>query len=113
MNLSNAWQDALDEERFEPEVGPTGQLVKPGFSLALESDPHGPIHTLTSGADERGNPNGDMGDTATAGRDPIFWVHHAAIDWFWARWLTARGLNNDWIKQQPWANQRWSFADEQ
>jgi tyrosinase len=112
LALTEAWHDALEEDGFEAAFDSSGGLIRLGFSLALEIDPHGPIHTLTSGADEAGGVNGDMGDTSTAGRDPIFWVHHCAIDWFWARWLQANNLGADWMKLQPWAQVTWDFVDE-
>jgi tyrosinase len=90
-----------------------GSQLLNGFSVALEQNPHGVLHIYTSGSDELGRPNGDMGSTSTAGRDPIFWVHHATIDWFWARWLDRNNHDNNWIKEQPWAKQSWSFVDEQ
>ena len=40
-------------------------------------------------------------------------MHHAAIDWFWARWLDANHANDNWIEQQPWAKETWSFVNEQ
>ena len=100
LDLSDDWKTALANSKFEPTIT-GGQLIDLGFSLGLENDPHGPIHTRTSRSDELGNPNGDMGDTATAARDPIFWVHHAAIDWFWARWLNANHANDDWMNNNP------------
>ncbi|GAF48102.1 tyrosinase family protein [Rhodococcus wratislaviensis] len=57
----------------------------------LEGAPHGGVHVLV-GNDF--NPNtgdpisfGWMGDPATAGLDPIFWLHHANIDRIWQMWL--------------------------
>ena len=43
----------------------------------LELNPHNSIH---------GWVGGDMGQFATAGRDPIFWAHHCNVDRIWARW---------------------------
>ena len=57
--------------------GLPGALAAPGFtgadgfSYLLEAQPHGSIHTGIGG---------HMGSTDTAGRDPVFWVHHANID---------------------------------
>ena len=44
----------------------------------LENLPHNPIHVDIGNA---------MGDPATAGLDPIFWLHHANIDRLWQVWL--------------------------
>ena len=46
----------------------------------LEMLPHNFVH---------GDIGGMMGSTRTAGRDPIFWLHHANIDRLWEVW---RGL---------------------
>ena len=46
----------------------------------LEGRPHNDVH---------GDIGGLMGSTATAGRDPIFWLHHANVDRLWEVW---RGL---------------------
>lgn len=46
------------------------------FQPAINS-PHGWVH---------GNVGGHMGSVASAGFDPIFWLHHANIDRLWAVW---------------------------
>jgi hypothetical protein len=46
----------------------------------VEMEPHNFVH---------GDIGGLMGFTTTAGRDPIFWLHHANIDRLWEVW---RGL---------------------
>lgn len=43
----------------------------------LEDTPHGPIHNYVGG---------NMGDFATAGRDPIFFAHHGNLDRLWEIW---------------------------
>jgi hypothetical protein len=50
-----------------------------GFSLDIESNLHGTIHVFTGTA-------GGMADPSYAARDPIFYLHHAAIDRFWESW---------------------------
>lgn len=63
--------------------------------VALE-DPHNAIHLAVGGFYQRGiynadpirGANGDMGDNETAGFDPIFFLHHAWVDyvfWLWQR----------------------------
>jgi tyrosinase len=44
----------------------------------LEKSPHDSVHSAIGGF---------MGDFATAGRDPVFWCHHANIDRLWVVWL--------------------------
>ncbi|MET9203023.1 tyrosinase family protein [Gordonia sp. NPDC003585] len=48
----------------------------------LESNPHDLIHVLIGGLDTPGL----MSNPATAGLDPIFWLHHANIDRLWETW---------------------------
>lgn len=50
-----------------------------GFSLDLESNLHGTIHVFTGTA-------GGMADPSYAARDPIFYLHHSAIDRLWESW---------------------------
>jgi len=54
-----------------------------GFSLALEITPHGDVHSAV------GTVKG-MGVFGFAGRDPIFWMHHANIDRIWESWRRAK-----------------------
>lgn len=75
-----------------------GQWIKdkkspnPHYVVPLES-PHNAIHLAVGGFYSKGEynadtilgANGDMGDNETAGFDPIFFFHHAFIDYvFWA-----------------------------
>lgn len=58
----------------------------------LEQVPHDTVHGLVGGAKTGTNPNdphnwGLMSSPATAGLDPIFWIHHANIDRLWEVWL--------------------------
>jgi tyrosinase len=49
-----------------------------GVTGDLERVPHGAVHSAVSGW---------MGSFATAGLDPLFWLHHANIDRLWEVWL--------------------------
>ena len=73
------------------------------YVVSLES-PHNAIHLAVGGFYEEGNynaspirgANGDMGDNETAGFDPIFFFHHAYVDYAFEKWqelhnLTERG----------------------
>lgn len=53
-----------------------------GSGGSLEGTPHNVIHNGVGGA---------MGDTRTAGLDPIFYLHHANIDRLWAIWTELGG----------------------
>jgi tyrosinase len=60
----------------------------------LEQTPHGSVHSEVGG---------DMGAFATAGLDPIFWLHHANIDRLWVVWL---GMQ-DVLHENPDPTSRW------
>jgi hypothetical protein len=55
----------------------------------VEMEPHNFVH---------GDIGGLMGFTTTAGRDPIFWLHHANIDRLWEVW---RGLSGSITVTDP------------
>jgi tyrosinase len=54
-----------------------------GFSFVLEDTPHGSIHSAVG-------TNKGMGVFEYAGRDPVFWLHHANIDRIWESWRRAK-----------------------
>lgn len=74
--------------------------VDTGFSHSgqvhggIESQPHDWVHGLVGGANPADPDDpmlaGLMSDPATAGLDPIFWLHHANIDRLWEQWNRAR-----------------------
>ena len=51
----------------------------------LEDEPHNYVHG------DIGGPTGLMRSTTVAGRDPIFWLHHANIDRLWEVWRKLPG----------------------
>eukprot|EP01084_Bolivina_argentea_P165706 287835_1 len=51
-----------------------------GFRDRIEAEPHGFAHTLLGG------PGGHLSRTSTASDDPIFYLIHSSIDYFWALW---------------------------
>ncbi len=61
----------------------TGWSHSGGSVGSLENIPHGEIHMEVGGF----QPRGWMSSFTTAGRDPIFWLHHANIDRLWKVWL--------------------------
>ncbi|MGO7265017.1 tyrosinase family protein [Rhizobium leguminosarum] len=97
---------ALEEAVFEATNSASG------FSASLEMSPHGPIHVDIGGTDNIGLGVGDMASPSTAGRDPIFWMHHANIDRLWDSWLKSGGETVESYKDRPWYNKKWSFVDE-
>jgi tyrosinase len=71
---------------------------------ALENTPHGDVHMGVGGVRE---PRGWMSGFDTAGRDPIFWLHHANLDRLWEVWRR-RGGRNPTLKQ--WLDERLVFG---
>ncbi len=63
------------------------QDVAPSHSArgSVEVTPHGWVHGAVGG------PGGLMSRFATAGLDPIFWLHHANIDRLWDVWIRQWG----------------------
>ncbi len=76
-----------------------GQDPNSHYVVALES-PHNAIHLSLGGYYQEGvynaspviGANGDMGDNETAGFDPIFYFHHAFIDYTFHAWQRLWGL---------------------
>jgi len=67
-------------------IGAAGAIPKaqnqpdfPHFTGHLQG-PHSSIHVWVGG------PQGDMSTSALAAFDPIFWSHHAMVDFQWAKW---------------------------
>jgi tyrosinase len=71
-----------------------------GFCQGIDFMPHGVVH---------GAIGGDMGRVPTAGRDPIFWVHHASIDRVWEIWLGQGGGRQN-PTDASWLNASYAFA---
>ena len=65
----------------------TGRNHRGGPVGSLEASPHGSIHVDVGGV----QPPGWMSRFETAGRDPIFWLHHANIDRLWESWRRLGG----------------------
>lgn len=68
--------------------GPITGLSHSGGTVgSLENTPHGDVHVGVGGV----RPPGFMSRFETAGRDPLFWLHHANIDRLWEVWLGLGG----------------------
>jgi tyrosinase len=75
---------ALSESRFVggmPDVGFGGTDRDRNFG-DVENSPHNFVHVDIGGL---------MQSPSTAGRDPIFWLHHSNIDRLWEVWLSLPG----------------------
>lgn len=99
----------------EPFFGERPPLPRAGFRRAVERTPHDLVHGAIGGGDQVVGlimPSGDMSSTLTAGRDPIFWLHHSNIDRLWESWLQRGGetLAGNY-SEESWFTQVWTFAD--
>uniref|UniRef100_A0A0E0JPQ3 Tyrosinase copper-binding domain-containing protein n=1 Tax=Oryza punctata TaxID=4537 RepID=A0A0E0JPQ3_ORYPU len=88
-----------------------GDSDKPGPG-SVEMYPHNTLH-VWSGDISRPNTE-DMGDNYSAGRDPLFYAHHANVDRIWEAW---RHINNNTFhvdfKDPDWLNSSFLFYDEE
>ncbi|MFF2369667.1 tyrosinase family protein [Agromyces sp. NPDC058110] len=75
--------EALAQPHYllDREAGFGGALPDQFFGT-VEDRPHNYVHMAIGGF---------MRSPATAGRDPIFWLHHANIDRLWEVWLSLEG----------------------
>src|SRR3954454_2863989 len=71
------------------------------FTGMLEQTPHNDVHQEVGG---------DMLDFATAGLDPVFWMHHANIDRLWVVWAGQPGVTPA-DPTGPWGTTRDFFHD--
>jgi tyrosinase len=87
--------------------GVSGRTHSGGIPGVLESVPHGSVHVGVGGS----SPPGWMSRFETAGRDPIFWLHHANIDRLWAQWL--RTVSHDNPTDNRWLRESFEFGSGQ
>nr|BAO79386.1 polyphenol_oxidase [Vitis labrusca x Vitis vinifera] len=85
-----------------------GDAIDPGAGT-LEHVPHNIVHKWTGLADK---PSEDMGNFYTAGRDPIFFGHHANVDRMWNIWKTIGGKNRKDFTDTDWLDATFVFYDE-
>ena len=93
---ATSFADALGEPLFFSDTAPS-------FSGNIEGAPHGAVHNLVGGG------TGWMSSFEMAGRDPIFWLHHANIDRLWESWVQAGHANPS---SGPWMTAKFTFFDE-
>jgi tyrosinase len=78
-----------------------------GFSEELEGSIHNRIHVAVGTSQGMGHP-------MFAARDPIFWLHHAAIDMLWESWRRP-GIGGasaqDPAATHAWYQQRYALVD--
>ncbi|KAK1324323.1 hypothetical protein QJS10_CPA01g00882 [Acorus calamus] len=86
-----------------------GDQPNPG-SGSLENVPHGPVHVWTG---DRCQPNGEnMGTFYAAGRDPIFYAHHANVDRMWDVWKAINKKKHKDFTDKDWLDTSFLFYDE-
>ncbi|KAK1303122.1 hypothetical protein QJS10_CPB11g01350 [Acorus calamus] len=77
---------------------------------SLENVPHTPIHTWTG---DRSQPDGEnMGSFYSAGRDPIFYAHHANVDRMWVVWKEINKKKHKDFTDKDWLETSFLFYDE-
>ncbi|KAK3001487.1 hypothetical protein RJ639_020531 [Escallonia herrerae] len=76
---------------------------------SFENSPHAPVHRWTG--DPTQTNREDMGIFYSAGRDPIFYCHHANVDRAWTIWKTLGGKRKDY-SDGDWLNASFAFYDE-
>ncbi|KAK1353902.1 Polyphenol oxidase [Heracleum sosnowskyi] len=87
-----------------------GDNLKGKGAGAIENQPHTQIHMWTGDPNQRYGE--DMGRFYSAGRDPLFYSHHANVDRMWNIWKTLPGRNRKDIKDPDWLNSSFIFYDE-
>ncbi|MDB5309116.1 MAG: tyrosinase [Gemmataceae bacterium] len=114
------WGIALAIEQFTttvPELA-YGGLRTPKTMLPAKPMPAGQHGGMEHNAhdmlhDAVGGDAGVMGDTRTAARDPIFWLHHANVDRLWNRWLDIKEHHlPDPTDDKDWYDQEFPYFDE-
>jgi tyrosinase len=83
----------------------TGWSHSGGTVGSLENTPHGDVHMGVGGV----RPLGWMSRFQTAGRDPIFWLHHANIDRLWEVWLGLGGGRAN-LTERRWLGMRFELG---
>ncbi|XP_027064015.1 polyphenol oxidase I, chloroplastic-like [Coffea arabica] len=76
---------------------------------SIEASPHIPLHRWVG--DPR-QPNGeDLGNFYSAGRDVLFYSHHANVDRMWTIWQQLGGKRKE-VPDPDWLNSSFIFYDE-
>ncbi|GAU42116.1 hypothetical protein TSUD_350900 [Trifolium subterraneum] len=76
---------------------------------SIENLPHTPVHIWTG--DPREKHGEDMGHFYAAGRDPVFYAHHANIDRMWYVWKQL-GKKRKNFSDPDWLESSFLFYDE-
>ncbi|TYG65963.1 hypothetical protein ES288_D06G229200v1 [Gossypium darwinii] len=77
---------------------------------SVEDGSHIAVHIWVGDKEEPYNE--DMGSFYPAGRDPIFYAHHANVDRIWNIWKTLPGKKRRDIDDRDWLDSAFLFYDE-
>jgi len=114
---NNSAGNPLYDATRNPAINNGGALpasITTGYNNALDfipyydfqsslNGPHGSVHTTI---------NGNMASTASAAKDPAFWLHHCNVDRLWEEWLRkCKGRANP-NSDNAWLTNSYTFFDE-
>ncbi|KAM7498528.1 hypothetical protein LguiA_022942 [Lonicera macranthoides] len=100
--------NASTAELFFGSAYRAGDNPSPGAG-SIETTPHTAVHRWIGDPNQ---PNGeDLGNFYSAGRDTLFYCHHANVDRMWTIWKTLGGKRTD-ITDPDWLNSSFLFYDE-
>ncbi|KAL2483494.1 Polyphenol oxidase II [Forsythia ovata] len=86
-----------------------GDAVNPGPGTS-ERGSHTAVHIW--GGDPRQPSGENLGNFYSAGRDSLFYSHHANVDRMWKLWRDLRGSNPKDFTDRDWLNASFVFYDE-
>ncbi|MBA0694907.1 hypothetical protein Goari_005169 [Gossypium aridum] len=86
-----------------------GSTADPGAG-SVEGGSHIAVHIWVGDKEEPYHE--DMGNFYSAGRDPIFYAHHANVDRMWNIWKTLPGKKRRDIDDSDWLDSAFLFYDE-
>lgn len=114
-NLSIMYQSMVSgaklQSLFFGEPYRQGTDKEPGAGT-VERTPHTAIHIWGGSEKDREKNGEDMGNFYSAGRDPMFYSHHANVDRMWSLWKTIGGRKRKDISDPDYLNAEFLFYDE-
>ena len=96
------------------------------FNSGINAAPHGAMHNYIGAAAQgypgyeptmynsiyQDNEGGQMANVPSAGFDPIFWTHHANIDYLWTVWNKSANGQAPILNEMEVYKQKYIFFDE-
>ncbi|KAK4434715.1 Polyphenol oxidase II, chloroplastic [Sesamum alatum] len=96
-------------QNFMGRIYRRGDAINPGAGTH-EAGSHTAIHIW--GGDPRQPSGEDLGNFYSAGRDPLFYAHHANVDRMWTLWRNRRGNQPRDFTDPDYLNAQFLFYDE-